>query len=283
MTLVAGVDSSTQSCKVVVRDAESGELVRSGSAPHPDGTSVDPAHWRRALAPRARAGRRHGRRRRHRRRRTAARDGLPRRVRCSRARRAVVERHAVGAGGGRPRRRARRRRPGVGGRHRLRAGRVVHVSKLRWFARAEPDRATRTAAVCLPHDWLTWQLAGAPGLDALCTDRGDASGTGYWSPASDAYRTDLLELAFGATPHLPRVLGPAESAGATASGACSAPGRATTRGGTRCRRRTRRRHRLDRHVRRGECGEHDADCRRVRASWPDSPTPPAFSCRSCAR
>ena len=49
MPLVAGVDSSTQSCKVVVRDAESGALVRSGSAPHPDGTEVDPAAWWTAL------------------------------------------------------------------------------------------------------------------------------------------------------------------------------------------------------------------------------------------
>ena len=43
--LVAGVDSSTQSCKVVIRDAETGALVRSGRAPHPDGTEVDPAAW----------------------------------------------------------------------------------------------------------------------------------------------------------------------------------------------------------------------------------------------
>ena len=45
MTLVAGVDTSTQSCKVVVRDAESGALVRSGHASHPDGTEVHPDHW----------------------------------------------------------------------------------------------------------------------------------------------------------------------------------------------------------------------------------------------
>ena len=35
MPLVAGVDSSTQSCKVVIRDAETGKLVREGRAPHP--------------------------------------------------------------------------------------------------------------------------------------------------------------------------------------------------------------------------------------------------------
>src|SRR6476469_1311056 len=44
-TLVAGVDSSTQSTKVVVCDAATGEIVRSGRAPHPDGTSVHPDRW----------------------------------------------------------------------------------------------------------------------------------------------------------------------------------------------------------------------------------------------
>ncbi len=49
MTLVAGVDSSTQSCKVVVKDATTGALVRNGRATHPDGTEVDPRHWWSAL------------------------------------------------------------------------------------------------------------------------------------------------------------------------------------------------------------------------------------------
>ena len=50
MTLVAGIDSSTQSCKVVIRDAETGALVREGRAKHPDGTTVDPHAWWDALA-----------------------------------------------------------------------------------------------------------------------------------------------------------------------------------------------------------------------------------------
>src|SRR5689334_17207976 len=49
MTLVAGVDTSTQACKVVVRDAETGALVRSGRALHPNGTEVSPAAWERAF------------------------------------------------------------------------------------------------------------------------------------------------------------------------------------------------------------------------------------------
>src|ERR1700712_4242447 len=43
--LVAGIDSSTQSTKVVVCDADTGKIVRTGRAPHPDGTEVDPAAW----------------------------------------------------------------------------------------------------------------------------------------------------------------------------------------------------------------------------------------------
>src|ERR1700710_463876 len=50
VTLVAGVDSSTQSCKVVIRDADTGALVRTGSAPHPDGTEVHPDRWWEALS-----------------------------------------------------------------------------------------------------------------------------------------------------------------------------------------------------------------------------------------
>ena len=49
MALVAGIDSSTQSCKVLVCDAETGEIVRSATAPHPDGTEVDPQQWWAAL------------------------------------------------------------------------------------------------------------------------------------------------------------------------------------------------------------------------------------------
>ena len=49
MPLVAGVDSSTQSCKVVVRDADTGALVRQGRASHPSGTEIAPRHWWEAL------------------------------------------------------------------------------------------------------------------------------------------------------------------------------------------------------------------------------------------
>ncbi len=101
----------------------------------------------------------------------------------------------------------------------------ITVAKLRWLADHEPENADRTAAVCLPHDWLSWKLGGAAGLDALATDRGDASGTGYFSAASNEYRTDLLQLGFrGRNPLLPRVAAPNETIGHTAAGALIGPG-----------------------------------------------------------
>ena len=55
------------------------------------------------------------------------------------------------------------------------------VTKLRWLAEHEPANARRTAAVALPHDWLTWRTAGAAGIDTLTTDRARqaAPGTGH--------------------------------------------------------------------------------------------------------
>ncbi|MEU0960311.1 xylulokinase [Micromonospora aurantiaca] len=216
MPLVAGVDSSTQSCKVVVRDAETGALVRQGRAPHPPGTEVDPYAWWEALqaavaeagglgdvAAVSVGGQQHG---------MVCLDTsgevvrpalLWNDTRSADAARELVEE----AGGGE-----------TGRRFWAEATGAVPVAsftatKLRWLARHEPDNADRVAAVCLPHDWLTWRLAGAPGLDALRTDRGDASGTGYWSPRTGEYRLDLLERAFGRRPKVPVVLGPAEVAG----------------------------------------------------------------------
>ncbi|GLY82433.1 xylulokinase [Actinoallomurus iriomotensis] len=212
MTLVAGVDSSTQSCKVVVADAETGEITRVGQAPHPDGTEADPAAWLAALdealhaagglddvAALGVAGQQHG---------MVCLSGDGEVVRpallWNDTRSAGAADDLVAELGG----------PGKWAEA---VGSVpvasFTVTKLRWLASHEPEAAARTASVCLPHDYLTWKLTGA-----FTTDRGDASGTGYWSPADDGYRTDLLELAMGRAPALPRVLAPAEPAGRTASG-----------------------------------------------------------------
>jgi xylulokinase len=95
------------------------------------------------------------------------------------------------------------------------------ITKLRWLATHEPESMARTASVCLPHDWLTWQWAAR---SAWVTDRGDASGTGYWSAAADAYRLDLLDLACGKTPDLPTVLAPSAAAGSSPGGVLLGPG-----------------------------------------------------------
>ena len=89
---------------------------------------------------------------------------------------------------------------------------AVTVTKWRWLRDHEPDVATRTERVQLPHDWLTGQLTGEP-----TTDRGDASGTGWWSAVHERYVEEVLgapgvDLDRAA---LPRVVGPREAAGET--------------------------------------------------------------------
>jgi xylulokinase len=96
------------------------------------------------------------------------------------------------------------------------------VSKIRWLARAEPENAAKTAAVVLPHDWLSWQIGGRS--FAPTTDRGDASGTCYFDATANRYRNDLVQLALGHDLELPRVAAPNEVIGSTPSGIAIAPG-----------------------------------------------------------
>ncbi len=220
MSLVAGVDSSTQSCKVVVRDASTGAFVRSGRASHPEGTEVHPDRWWDALTAAvadagglddvdaiAVGGQQHGMV-------TLDEAGevvrpalLWNDTRSGGAAADLVD--ELGAQGWADA-----------------VGSVpvasFTVTKLRWLRDNEPEAAARTTAVCLPHDWLTWRLAGGGpggrvGLDALVSDRGDASGTGYYSCATGQYRRELLSTGLGHDALLPRVLGPSESAGAVGS------------------------------------------------------------------
>jgi xylulokinase len=86
----------------------------------------------------------------------------------------------------------------------------------------EPDVANRAQGVLLPHDWLTHQLRGGAGEPT--TDRGDASGTGYWSAAEGAYRPEILRAAFGREIAVPRVARPHEAVGETPGGILLAPG-----------------------------------------------------------
>ena len=123
MTLVAGVDSSTQSTKVLLVQAEDGAVVAEASAPPPgrdrvpSGPLVGGALGGRARP--ARAGGRGGGGR------TAARHGHARRGRRGGAARDAVERREVGAAGGGACHRVRRRGR-VGGADRVRADDVLH-------------------------------------------------------------------------------------------------------------------------------------------------------------
>ena len=230
MTLVAGVDSSTQSCKVVIRDTDTGAVVRSGRASHPDGTEVDPEAWWRALlaafanagglddvAAVSIAGQQHG---------MVVLDAH-----------GVVLRPALLWNDTRSAPAALDLIAEAGAEALANATGTVPVAsitstKLRWLRDAEPDHARLVAAVALPHDWLTWRLLGygpeaespsGPVLEALATDRSDASGTGYFDPVSDRYDRGMIELALGHDVVLPRVLGPSDVAGRTIAGIDGVP------------------------------------------------------------
>lgn len=206
--IVIGVDSSTQSTKALAVDVDSGAVVGQGRAAHTvsggAGRESDPEQWWEALvaalaqtghAETAQAvaigGQQHG---------LVALDekGLPVRpallwndVRSAPQAQALVGRFGAQWW-------ARR------------AGSVptasFTVAKWAWLRENEPEAADRVAAIRLPHDYLTERLTG----DGT-TDRGDASGTGWWTP--DGYDTDLLD-AVGLSPALlPRVVEPGQPAG----------------------------------------------------------------------
>jgi xylulokinase len=223
MTLVAGIDSSTQSCKVVIRDLASGEIVRTGRASHPAGTEVDPNAWWDALLAAiddaggfkgvsafSVAAQQHG---------MVVLDADGRVIRPAllwndtRSARAATDLIAE-----------------VGAEDYARRTGLVPVAsftatKVRWLRDNEPENAARVEAVALPHDWLTWRLRGfgpegespsGPRLEELVTDRSDASGTGYWSPTTGRYDRELFELALGHPAMLPRVMKPGAWGGESA-------------------------------------------------------------------
>jgi xylulokinase len=219
--LVAGVDSSTQSTKVLLCEAGDGTIVAEGSAPHPGGTECPPEAWWRALT-------------------QAAGDLLPRAAAVG----VAGQQHGMvvldEAGGV--------IRPALlwndlrsaGAANELitergprwwaeRTGSVPNasftVTKLRWLAGHEPDHAARTSHVMLPHDWLTWRLRAGPAMDKEpVTDRGDASGTGYFSPADGAWLPEVAADALGHPVRLPRVARPAEAIDETGWGAVVSAG-----------------------------------------------------------
>ena len=227
--LVAGVDSSTQSTKVELRERDSGRMVDRASAPHahtcwdPPVSEQDPETWWAALvdcfarfaeADRADvvavsvAGQQHGLV-------LVGEDGSVLRpaklwndTTSAPQASALVARHSTEGWA-------------------QRCGSVplasFTIAKLAWVLGHEPELGDRVAKVMLPHDWVTWRLSGTH-----VTDRGDASGTGWFDPARNEMASDLLELAVGDSeswlPCLPRVLMPDEAAGPITGKAAAALG-----------------------------------------------------------
>ncbi|MFL6026864.1 MAG: xylulokinase, partial [Friedmanniella sp.] len=221
MTYVAGVDSSTQSVKVVVCDADTGAVVRSARAAHPEGTEVSAEAWWTAYQQAtadpdllagveaiAVGGQQHG---------MVTLDSSGALVRDALLwndnRSAPDARDLITELGG-----ATAWADAIG----TVPVASMTVSKVRWLARAEPENAARTATVVLPHDYLTWQLGGRS-FDPV-TDRGDASGTCYFDATTNSYRDDLVRLALGHELQLPRVAAPDEIVGYTPNGIAIAPG-----------------------------------------------------------
>jgi len=215
--LVLGIDSSTQSTKVVLVDADTGRVVATGSAPHPNGTEADPEWWWDALG---RAG--------------EPMRGRGRAVAVAAQQHGMVALDAEGAvvrpallwNDLRAAGQADELVAEFGGPARCAelTGSVITasftVAKLRWLAEQEPAVAERIATVVLPHDWLTHRLTG---LDPT-TDAGDASGTGYFDPASRSWRSELADRALGQPVGLPRVAAPGDVVGTTAEGMAVAAG-----------------------------------------------------------
>src|ERR1700710_1329516 len=208
-TLVAGIDSSTQSTKVLLVRASDGKVVDRGSAPHPGGTEVAPEAWWDALQQagsgllsRASAigvgGQQHG---------MVALDAdgdVVRKALLWNDLRSAPQIETVVQHLGGPQACADE------------IGSVppasFTITKLRWMAEHEPGNAARTKAVLLPHDWLTWKLGGC---GEMTTDHGDASGTGYYSPARRAWIPELAAWGLDPprAPALPPFVAPRAVAG----------------------------------------------------------------------
>jgi len=219
MTLVAGVDSSTQSCKVAIVDAATGALVRSGRTLHPAGTEVDPEAWWSALTDAiieagglddvsaiSVAGQQHG---------MVVLDDVGRVIRPALLWNDTRSADAAAA--------LATEFSDLAERTGSLPVAAFTSSKLRWLRDNEPENAARVAAVCLPHDWLTWRLRGFgpdnPELSELITDRSDASGTGYFNSVTNEYDNEVIAAALGRGARadgvvLPRIVAPGESVGA---------------------------------------------------------------------
>ena len=208
--LVLGVDSSTQSCKVIAYDLATGDVVREGRAPHPVGTEVDPEDWWQALLSAIEdaggfvdvsaisiAGQQHG---------MVLLDDMGR-----------VLRPALLWNDLRSGPQAAELIEHFGAEFLADLTGSVPVAsftatKVLWVKQNEPEIAKKVAAVCLPHDYLSWRLSeNYPDISKIFTDRSEASGTGYFDPVKNVYLGEIFEYCLGHSAILPTVLGAEES------------------------------------------------------------------------
>ena len=184
--LVAGVDCSTQSTKVIVVDVDNGEIKASGQVEHDvfrsgPASETDPENWWSALA-----------------------GALSQTGCCEQIEAISIAAQQLGIvpldKAHRPLRRAilwdDTRSANMAEQLIEALGGPVNVTELigtqplagfsvcswAWLRNAEPNIAEKTAFIRLPHDFLTERLTGN-GI----TDRGDASGTGWWSSRKNKY------------------------------------------------------------------------------------------------
>jgi len=207
--VVLGVDSSTQSTKVVVLDMASGEQIAEGRAPHSGKDVQHPSEWWTALVAATRTA--------------VDSDMEVRGISVGGQQHGFVTMDAAGeivapaplwnnvdSAQDAARLNAMADFPAAVG-SKLVAS--FTITKLAHLARTDPETLARVAQICLPHDWVTYRLTGR-----LVSDRGDASGSGWWSPAEGVVRRDLLALAVGDAAaqrlQVPEVLGPNAVAGA---------------------------------------------------------------------
>lgn len=204
MPLVAGVDSSTQSVKIVIRDAQTGKLVREGRAPHPPGTEVDPEQWWLALQQAMASaggledvsaisigGQQHG---------MVTLDSNGNLIRPAllwNDTRSAAAAQAIN-----------QENPDIADRTGSTLVASFTASKVRWLLENEPENAKRVAAICLPHDWLSWKLSGSNDIHEIFTDRSDASGTGYFNPVTSEYDRELFQRIFNVDQdiYLPKII-----------------------------------------------------------------------------
>jgi xylulokinase len=206
--VVLGIDSSTQSTKALAVDLVTGRIVAEGRAPHSGADTQWPLDWwsalRGAVAPMvdmglriagiAVAGQQHGL------------------VTADSAANPILPAPLWNNNDAAPDAERLNQKANFAAEVGTRLVSSITIAKVAHLARTQPSVLPSIDAICLPHDWLTWKLTGN-----LFTDRGDASGSGWWSPISESPQRHLLDLAagvaFASRVRIPDVLGPNDRAG----------------------------------------------------------------------